>query len=90
MRIAAGWRTSKHKRHVVTEVVSPFGKRVEEREGRRLLGVQELVEGREREMMERRRRRGKLVEVGEEGKGDDKAREGRDGVGDGAVMTERL
>lgn len=33
VRIAAGWRVSRRKRHVVTEVVAAFGKAVEERAG---------------------------------------------------------
>lgn len=31
VRIAPGWRTSKHIRHVVTEIVAPWGPPVEER-----------------------------------------------------------
>lgn len=31
VRIAPGWRASKHIRHVVTEIVAPWGPRVEER-----------------------------------------------------------
>ena len=31
VRIASGWRTSKNIRHVVTDIVAPFGKPVEER-----------------------------------------------------------
>jgi small subunit ribosomal protein S17 len=31
VRIASGWRTSKHIRHVVTAIVAPFGRPVEER-----------------------------------------------------------
>ncbi|MCJ1362256.1 hypothetical protein MMC16_001358 [Acarospora aff. strigata] len=55
VRIAPGWRVSKTKRHVVTEIVAPFGPGVEGRE--RVLSVGELVEERERERGGKRERR---------------------------------
>ena len=77
VRIAAGWRVSRRKRHVVTEVVAAFGGAVEERRGegagerRGLVGLEELVRERERRREERRRlAMGERGEVEGEGQGE--------------------
>lgn len=72
MRIAGAWRVSKHIRHVVTEIVAPWGPGIEERP--RVLSEVERVEMRTRKRegkVERRRGRkgeegGEVAEVVEE------------------------
>ena len=53
MRIARGWRTSKHKRHIATEVVAAFG--TEPRLP--LPRLEDLVAEKERRRDEKRKRR---------------------------------
>jgi hypothetical protein len=68
VRIARGWRTSKHKRHIATEIVAAFGV------GPRppLPQLEDLVVEKERRREEKRKRRtaravGLLEESGDRG-----------------------
>jgi len=65
VRIAGAWRVSKHIRHVVTEIVAPWGPGIEERP--RVLSEVERVEMRTRKREGKvERRRGRKGEEGGE------------------------
>ena len=76
VRIAHGWRTSQHIKHVVTEIVAPWGPPIEERP--KILSEEERMEIRLKkraaklERRQQRREKGKVGEAEPEGK----AREG--------------
>ncbi|KAI9870534.1 MAG: hypothetical protein M1830_004121, partial [Pleopsidium flavum] len=78
VRIVPGWRVSKHVRHVVAEIVAPFGPRVDERP--RVLSEEEREEERrvKREAKVRRRegRRGGVVDGEGNDNGEEREREG--------------
>lgn len=87
IRLAPGWRVSKRVRHVVTEIVAPFGKRVEDRPA--IMTEMERLKEREEDKEGRRRR--KEEKAMEKQSGDLKVAErtlaGGKGKGEGPLAT---